>query len=74
MSRFVLLLPLITSFTPPLPAQSQPIKVVSVVNAASFQPGMPTGGALATVFCSGLDEALHRGGDFRSSCYRSLAL
>jgi len=40
----------------PLNAWSQAgaIKILSVVNAASFQPGMPSGGALATVFVSGL--------------------
>lgn len=29
-------------------------KIVSVVNSASFQPGLPAGGALATAFVSGL--------------------
>jgi len=30
------------------------VQILAVVNAASFQLSMPTGGALATVFCSGL--------------------
>lgn len=29
-------------------------KIAAVVNAASFQSGLPSGGALATIFCSGL--------------------
>ncbi|MGO9259082.1 MAG: hypothetical protein ACLQU1_22590 [Bryobacteraceae bacterium] len=33
------------------------VKILSVVNSASFQPGLPSGGALATVFCSGLSLA-----------------
>jgi uncharacterized protein (TIGR03437 family) len=41
------------AFAPSLHGQSQ-IQIKAVVNAASFQSGMPSGGALATVFCSGL--------------------
>jgi uncharacterized protein (TIGR03437 family) len=31
-------------------------QITSVVNAASFQPGLPSGGSLATMFCSGLNN------------------
>lgn len=34
-------------------AWSQP-QITAIVNAASFQSGLPSGGSLATVFCSGL--------------------
>jgi len=34
-------------------ALSQP-KITAVVNAASFLPGLPGGGSLATIFCSGV--------------------
>ena len=38
-----------------LSASAQPtVKVLSVVNSASFQSSLPLGGGLATVFCSGL--------------------
>lgn len=35
------------------PARSQG-QITAVMNAASFQSGLPSGGALATIFCSGL--------------------
>ncbi len=38
--------------------QSVKIKIEAIVNAASFQPGLPDGGSLATIFCSGLDSSL----------------
>ncbi|MGO9258029.1 MAG: hypothetical protein ACLQU1_17210 [Bryobacteraceae bacterium] len=37
-----------------LPTAQAQIKILSVVNSASFQAGLPAGGALATVFCTGL--------------------
>jgi uncharacterized protein (TIGR03437 family) len=46
----------VAASAPSLHGQS-PIQIRDVVNAASFREGMPSGGALATIFCSGLGEA-----------------
>jgi uncharacterized protein (TIGR03437 family) len=34
--------------------QAQEIVILNVTNAATFDPGMPRGGALASIFCTGL--------------------
>lgn len=55
MSRCVLSILVLAALPPSLYSQGfPPITIQSVVNAASFQPGMPSGGTLATVFCSNL--------------------
>ena len=51
MQRFIFSLALIVIGPPK--AWSGP-KITAVVNAASFQSGLPAGGGLATVFCSGV--------------------
>lgn len=51
MIRSITLLSLIVAVSPTAWSQA---KIVAVVNAASFQPGLPYGGALATAYVSGL--------------------
>src|SRR5512138_806422 len=41
--------------TSALPAWSQ-VKIEAIVESASFQPGLPAGGALATIFLSGFTD------------------
>ena len=36
--------------------QAQQLQCLLVVNAASFEPGLPEPGALATVFCTGIQS------------------
>lgn len=57
-SRFTMwrILAVITLTLSSVAAQDQ-IKVLSVVNSASFEAGIPSGGALATIFCTGLTVA-----------------
>src|SRR5438132_14104654 len=42
-------------------ALAQLPKIEAIVNAASFEPGLPLGGALATVFVSGLNSPQFHG-------------
>ena len=51
MFRSAALISLILSIAPQGWSQ---LKIQAVVNSASFQPGMPSGGMLATIFVSGL--------------------
>jgi len=55
----VLLLSLFTS----RPLQAE-VKIEAVVNSASFEPGLPAGGSLATVFVSGLSETQLKPGTY----------
>lgn len=51
MIRSIPLLSLLVAVSPVAWSQA---KIVAVGNAASFQPGLPYGGALATAYVSGL--------------------
>jgi uncharacterized protein (TIGR03437 family) len=52
MTRFIVLLALVAVGAPQAVSQ---LLITGVVNSASFQSGLPAGGGLATIFCSGSD-------------------
>ena len=54
MTRFITLVALLAVTASQANSQLQ---ITGVVNSASFQSGLPAGGGLATVFCSGTDPS-----------------